>query len=276
MDSQSRNQIIGFALVAIAAVIVGGYVLWQGAHHQGFGNTQTATTTSGTTTTMQISSTTEIVTTPTGQSYTVTQLPIKNAPPAPAFKGAISCPSDMAPEVCTNIQTRDATIVARLQKSSTDFAAWVDLGTLRKIAGDYPGAIAAWNYVVALYPSNATAYYNLGDLYQNSLKDYAKAEVNYLLAIKYAPSDPGSYENLFTIYTTTSYKAGTTAAADILKKGIVANPKSVDLQVMLARYYKSQGNSTAAKAEYDAAIQNAQSQGQASLAAEIQKEEAGQ
>ena len=107
----------------------------------------------------------------------------------------------------------------------------------------------------------------------NFLHDYTKAEANYLVGIKDAPSTTAFYKDLFSLYTTTSYKPSNTAAENILKQGISANPKSVDLQMTLARYYKSLGRAADAKAEYDAAIANAKSQNQSDLAAQIQAEE---
>jgi tetratricopeptide (TPR) repeat protein len=275
MNSYSRTQLLFGSLVAVVIILGVGYVFWQGAHKPGFHEQRAATTTAGTTT-MQVSPTTMIVTTPGGSSYTITQIPISNPPAAPAYKGAVPCPSDMSGEQCASIQSQDAAIVGKLNASRTDFAAWIDLGMLRETTGDYQGAVTAWNYVAAIYPTNPAAFANLGDLYTNFTHDYAKADASYLAAIKDDPSDTSFYKNLFTLYTTTSYTPGATAAEDILKKGIAANPKAVDLQVTLARYYKTLGRTADAKVEYDAAIANAISQGQTALAAQIQQEEAAQ
>jgi thioredoxin-like negative regulator of GroEL len=98
------------------------------------------------------------------------------------------------------------------------------------------------------------------------------ANTNYLAAIKINPGQPDFYRALFTLYTTTSYKPTATAAEDILKAGIAANAKAVDLQVLLARYYKSAGRASDAAAEYAVAVSNAQSQGNQPLATQIQQE----
>jgi tetratricopeptide (TPR) repeat protein len=272
MNSYSRTQMFFGALVALAIVAGIGYVFWQGAHKPGFGGEGAATTTTGTTT-MQVSPTTVIVTTPGGSSYSVSQVPIANPPAVPAYKGTIVCPAGMPQEQCASIQSKDAAVIGKLQTKPTDASAWLQLGTLRKEAGDYQGATVAWDYFVALYPMNSAGYFNLADLYMNFVKDYPKAEANFLLAAKYAPGDTSIYADLFTLYTTTSYVPSHDAAENILKKGIAANPNAVNLQVTLARYYKSAGRATDAKAEYDAAIANAQAQGQTALAAQIQSEE---
>lgn len=260
-------------IVAIALVgAVGIYLISRSAQPAGVvvgGSSATSTTT-------MVSSTTEIVTTPGGGTYTITQIPISNPPAAPAYKGAITCPSTMSSDQCASIQSQDAVVVSHLSTSTTDFAAWVDLGTLRKEVGDYQGAASAWTYLTQVYPSNATAYANLGDLYANFLQEYPQAEANWLEAIKLNPNDTNPYKDLFTLYTTTSYHPSANSAVNILKQGIAANPNAVDMQVMLARYYKSQGDTTDAEAEYQAAIANAQSQGQTSLAAQIQTESSSQ
>lgn len=274
MNSYSRTQLLLGFIIAVLVIGGIGYAFWQGAHKPGFRPESAATTTPGTTI-MQVSPTIMIVTTPGGSSYTVAQVPISNPPAAPAYKGTITCPSDMSQEQCVSIQSQDATVVGKLNANPADSSAWIQLGTLREESGDYQGAVVAWNYVATLYPTNSAAYFNLGDLYMNFLKEYPKAEANYLLAMKYAPADTTIYTNLFTLYTTTPYSPGVTAAEDILKRGIAANPKAVDLQVTLARYYKSLGRTADAKAQYDAAIANAKSQGQTALATQIQTEENG-
>ncbi|HTR18435.1 MAG TPA: hypothetical protein VMH91_00425 [Candidatus Paceibacterota bacterium] len=268
MNSETRSPYIIGGLVVIALVALVAYLSLRGNSNSGnpAQSSATSTTTSSTSTTVS------------NLGYTITQVPISNPAPAkaPSYNGAIACPSTMSQEQCLSIQSRDATIIAALNADVTDAPAWIELGTLREETGDYAGAAAAWNYVIALYPNKSSGYYNLGDLYLNYVRDYPKAEANYLLALKYAPQDTSIYVDLFTLYTTTSYKPTATSAEDILKQGITANPKAVNLQVLLARYYRTLGRSADASAEYNAAIQNAQSQGQASLAQQIQAEANGQ
>lgn len=207
--------------------------------------------------------------------YTITEVPAANLPAAPEYQTPLVCASDLNAAACTQMQSEAATVAAQISKNPTNGVAWINLGTIRKINEDYSGAEAAWVYVTELYPKNSIAFSNLGDLYMNFLHDYTKADASYLSAIKDAPTDTSSYKNLFTLYTTTSYKPTATAAENILKEGIAANPKAVDLQVMLARYYTAQGRTADAAAEYSAAIANATAQGQTDLAAQIQAEAAG-
>lgn len=189
---------------------------------------------------------------------------------APDFKAPIAC--TLTAEICTQVRKQQADIISTLTSKKTDFEAWVTLGTLYKMSGDYKNAAIMWEYVSAIYPKNITSFANLGDLYTNFLKDYPKAIVAYTQEIKNSPTNLDAYKSLFQIYTTTSYTGGVGAAEKVLKEGISANPKAIELRVILARYYRSLGRTADAKAQYAAAIESAKSQSQTSLAADIQKE----
>lgn len=177
--------------------------------------------------------------------------------------------------LCTNDKALDAKIIQRLDANITDIPAWTDLGTVRVETGDYTGALSAWNYLAKLVPNSSGPYYNLGELYMTYIKDYPKAEANFLKALQFSPKDTSIYTKLFSLYTDTSYKPTATAAEEILRKGIMANPNAIDLQVVLARYYVSLGRATDAKTAYDAAIATAERTGNTSLSAQIKAEAAG-
>ena len=187
--------------------------------------------------------------------------------PLPDFKAKLACSA--GGDVCASLAPKYAAIQEALAKDSADFWGWVDLGTYRKIAGDHHGAAAAWEYLSKQYPTNPTSFSNLGDLYLNYLKDAAKAEQNYLAAIKNYPENVNAYRALFEMYS--AQKASAKAIA-ILEKGIAANSKMIDLRVLLARYYKELGRPSDATAAYYGAIQAAESQGQKDLAASLRAE----
>lgn len=189
---------------------------------------------------------------------------------APDFKAPITC--TLAADACVQVRKQQADIISTLTASKTDFESWITLGTLYKMSGDYKNAAIMWEYVSAIYPQNITSFANLGDLYTNFLKDYPKAAAAYTQEIKNSPTNLDAYKSLFQIYTSTSYTGEVGAAEKVLKQGIVANPKATELHITLARYYRSLGRTADAKAQYAAAIESAQSQGQTALAAEIKKE----
>ena len=190
----------------------------------------------------------------------------------PDFSSPLKFSPGIQADVKKALQNAANTLKGRLYANSLDLESWINLGTVRKMAGDYTGAEQAWIFVTKAAPTNPIAYNNLGDLYENFLKNYPKAEAAYLNAIKVSPKDESPYLNLYTMYAN-QYKQDSTAAMDILLKGISAVPDSVNLHIQLARYYKAKGDATDAKAQYDAAIAAANKTGQTSVAQSIQTEE---
>ena len=189
----------------------------------------------------------------------------------PDFRAPIQFSQNISADVKQALQKAAKTLGDRLAKDSLDLKSWVDLGAVHKMGGDYKGAEAAWKFVTQAAPTNSIVYNNLGDLYMNFTKEYTKSEKAYLEAIRLSPTDESPYMNLYAMYTN-FYKKGTSAAEDILKKGVAAVPDSVNLHVQLARFYKTAGNASAAKPQYDAAIAAAKKAGQEAVAAEIQTE----
>lgn len=189
----------------------------------------------------------------------------------PDFRAPVAYGADLSADVKAIIERKVADLQTQLQKNSLDLTAWLNLGAMKKMAGDFKGAETDWKFVTQASPKNTAAFWNLGDLYMNFLKNYPKAESAFKSVIAIEPANTQAYQALFQLYTDL-YKRGTGAAETILKQGIAANPDSVDLQVTLARYYKSQGRAADAKAEYDAAIANATRQHQTDLAAQIKTE----
>lgn len=193
---------------------------------------------------------------------------------APQYAQTLSFAGAFSTSDKTALQGAYKKAVDALAVDKLDFNAWISLGTINLMAGNVAKALEIWNYASTQWPSNVVSHNNLGDLYMNNLRDYAKAEAEFLAAIKNKPNDPNPYKNLFTLYSDTSYKPTNTAAEDILKKGIAAMPTAVDMQVMLARWYMKMDRTPEAKTMYQTAYDNAIKLGESSLAAQI-KAEAG-
>ena len=152
---------------------------------------------------------------------------------APSLARPVTVAGSATPEEAAILKARMQSLVDQLRKEPKRVDLWLSLGVYRKMAGDYPGAIEAWNYVSATGPStiNFVAYGNLGDLYQNFVKDYTKAELNYKKAIAIKPTYIDYYRDLYMLYRY-QYKTNTSAAADILTQGLMANPNNSDLLVL--------------------------------------------
>lgn len=157
-----------------------------------------------------------------------------------------------------------------LKSDSSKTLLWIELGTWRKFVEDYEGARIAWEYAAAISPTSPIAFINLGDLYHYYLKDYKKAEDNFLRAVNSDARFTDGYLRLFKLYTE-SYKMNTSAAPDILKRGIENNPSAQDLIFELASYYKKNNNLTEAKVYYNKALDLARKDGNTALENEIKQ-----
>lgn len=188
----------------------------------------------------------------TTPSYVIEEIPIERPQP-PNFNREIKFISGTTAEVKSAVLANVAELTARLKKNPSDFDALLNLGALYKIAGDYEGARLVWEYASAISPANYSSFANLGNLYHNYFKDYPKAETNYLKAIANEKTYIDGYRSLHELYRY-SYAVKAAQAPKILEQGIAANPKAVDLMIVLAQYYRDTGDKAKALVYYDKAI----------------------
>ena len=94
-----------------------------------------------------------------------------------------------------------ADLNAALQKNPYDFDSWMQVGNHKKFFNNYEGARDAWEYAKLLVPEQQLAYLNLANLYAYYLKDFAKAEANYIAAVDRDFNNiSGSYTALAAFY----------------------------------------------------------------------------
>ena len=125
-------------------------------------------------TTSQTLSDGTVITVPAGS--TVSEVPAEPSPTAPDYRAPVAYSAGTSAEVKAAIESRLVADIALLAKNNQDFNAWMDLAILHKIGGDYRGAEAIWLYATKQWPTSYIAFHNLADLYQNFLKDSAKAK----------------------------------------------------------------------------------------------------
>lgn len=208
-----HNYIAG-AIALIAIIAVGAYLFMnRGTDSVGSNATSTATTT-----------TNVDGVTVAGGTATVTENSGARAPAAPNYKTPLSFSATMDEAVKLALQKQFDATVSMIDKDKTSFQGWVNLGIIRKMVGDYKGAEAAWKYVVQIYPSSTVGFDNLGALYLDFIKDYAKAEAMFKQSITLDSHDINAYQQLFSLYTTYGYKQGAAVAAELLAAGLKANP----------------------------------------------------
>lgn len=178
-------------------------------------------------------------------------------------------PSDAQKIVNDNVNK----LRGNIEENPADYASWLDLAIQYKTIGDYEGARDVWEYINLAAPNQSISFQNLGNLYSQFLRDYPKAEENYLQAIKNAPNQSSAYTGLAEMYKY-SYKQDTTAAVDILQKGIkvLGSPQNVDLIVALAAYYKDSGYMSDAKKYYEEARSAAKKLGNTALEQQLTTE----
>lgn len=151
--------------------------------------------------------------------------------------GATPPPTDR-PIVITANLPEDAKVILRsnleqqmaiLKKEPNRVDIWLQVGVNRKIAGDFEGAIEAWDYVAAAAPSSTAyvAWGNLADLHMYFLKDYVSAEKFYKEAIRMNPKVTEYYRAMFYLYK--DINKDKAAASAILEQGLVSNPNNSDL-----------------------------------------------
>jgi len=265
MQTQSNKTYFIATSVVVVLIVIAGWQYLRGAIGPSGVPTNATSTVTG-----------SVGVTGAGGQYTVNETPVANAGSikAPDFHAplVIGASVGLSQDVETRLQKQYAEIEAALEKEPASFNAWISLGQLRAIAGDYAGAEADWQYMSALYPKNSISFGNLGSLYMDDIKNYPLSEREYTQAIANNPQDTNSYRALFSLYTDYGYRKESSAAPDILLQGTKNNPKAIDFYVLLARYYAGKGDTADARTQYDAAVSQAKAQNNAILASEIQAE----
>ena len=202
--------------------------------------------------------------------YTIERLPDAETEhiAAPSLNRKLVRPNNMEVAVFAQIESNIAETIAVL-KIEDNFNAWMNLASLYTIAEDYKGSEEVLVYLSKKYTPSWQVFANLGSLYGTFLGDLNSAVTNYQKAIELLPQNASLYRSLHEVYVALGNQD---KAVSILKEGIIAEPRAIDLYVVLARYLKSIGKLTEATAQYDAAINQANNLGNAELAAQIEAE----
>lgn len=270
--SSKRTAIILVGILVISlGLATASYTIGKNAHRVPATADSAATTTTS-------SSTVTIGTTGASKGYTVKVISDTGANPVathPQIDRPIAFSADLSSDQTATFQNAADKLQAMLQDDPSSGGLWINLGTVRKMAGDYEGARQAWEYVANAAPNNTGALSNLADLYANFLKDNAKAETYYNKIIKLAPQGTDAYKNLATLYMTMNTPVANSKAEEVLANGIDANPRAYDLRLILARVYRQEGDVSDAKLEYSYAVNSASAQGMEDAAKSIKQEAAG-
>ena len=128
-----------------------------------------------------------------------------------------------------------------LEKNPLNVDAWMGVGNIKNFFGNYDGARDAWEYTGYLNDGNSVVYYNLGNLYGSYLKDYKKAEENFLKAIELENRNVNYYIGAADFYRN-FYTEKKAEVKKILEEGIRQVPNDVSILAYAGGYYKEEGN----------------------------------
>lgn len=153
----------------------------------------------------------------------------------PGLDKPILIPADWPADVKKLMKSKIESLVSDLKKDPDSFDNWIGLGVQRKAINDYEGAGECWEYAGVIRPLNYVSFNNLGELYGYYLKDYKKADDNFLTAAKNGPDQIYIYRNMYEFYR--NILKDDVKAKAILQKGIAANPNtSKDLKYLLDNF----------------------------------------
>jgi len=120
-------------------------------------------------------------------------------------------------------------VLGAAETSSAAMAKVFDEGVAASIAGKQDEAIAKFEAALAIAPTCADCYYNIG-LAQSEKKDFAKAEAAYRKVIELKPTFGDAYNSLGVIL----FNQGKTAdAKPMFEQAVAASPSDADAHYML-------------------------------------------
>ena len=124
-----------------------------------------------------------------------------------------------------------------------------EVAIIKQSLGDFEGAKTAWEYANIIRPKNSLSFSNLAALYHFDLKEYDKAEQNYLISIANQPNDIPTIRNFYELYF---YALKDNAKAEaLLLESIKANPGVADLYSLAGSFYASIGRKDEAIKNYE-------------------------
>lgn len=190
--------------------------------------------------------------------------------PEPSLDRPINFPADFTQEARETYNAKLASAKDALKKDPSNVAAWFDLAIYYRGVGDHEGAVEIWEYVSAMNPKESISLHNIGEYYFHTAKDYQKAESYYMRSMELTPTLAQNYYDLADMYEYV-YKQDTSAAEDILKKGIesVEAPQSINFIIRLAQYYADTGDTENARTYYKQALDAATALNNPQLVAHI-------
>ena len=147
-------------------------------------------------------------------------------------------------------------IANRIEKGSRDHVDWLTVAYIKKLFSNYIGTRDAWEYAKIVNPEDAVAYFNLGELYGYEFKEPAKAEENYLSALRLNPYHLDYYIGLANFYE--DVPKDLKKAEGVLLSALDKIPHTEpNLFAQIGAFYRDQKNYTKAIEYFEKALNSA-------------------
>ena len=155
------------------------------------------------------------------------------SPDFPILRRPITFSSVFSAEAQNLMRTKIDASIAALEKDPHVFDEWMNLAILRKTVDDYEGARQIWEFLTVVNPKHQGPYANLGALYAFDLKDPARAEKNFTIALDLWKKDTTVWRNAYDFYR--YVRKDDQRAKEVLVNGVKETASS-DLQYLLDHY----------------------------------------
>lgn len=141
--------------------------------------------------------------------------------------------SQLPPASVENYKKDLATMAEALNKDPYNFNNWLSVGIFKKFFNDYEGARDAWEYAAMLIPQQPVIHINLANLYGYYLKDFSKAEKNYLeAALIDVKNIYGALSGIAGFYRDFGFKE---KALEYYRKALQVNPNDSSAKTEIER-----------------------------------------
>lgn len=156
------------------------------------------------------------------------------------------------PEITTAIDQYKQDL-SGLKKQAEQSGSKEDLqayGIAQYATGDQNGAIETYTKQIEKEPNSVVAHSGLANALRDQ-KKFDEAIAEYEKVIKLSPTDISAYVNLASVYQYQFKQID--KAVEIYKQAIEKNPKSADLYVLVSLAYEQVGDKDSAKTNYEKA-----------------------
>jgi tetratricopeptide (TPR) repeat protein len=182
----------------------------------------------------------------------------EDLPPAPASYDKLNGDQKILAEISDEQEKKHRDLfqetLSKIKEHPDSFLAWMEIGIIKNLFGDYKGAEDAWLYASVITPNQNRSWMNLADLYNNKLHNFEEAEKAYKKSIEKDPTFVAAYRDLATMYRNIPEKKN--QAVSYLIEGYKQNPvDGVELIGLAAAWAELDGDKSLAIKYYEMLVE---------------------